>query len=69
MAIYQKRNGRYVAWVEEVPGVNTQGRTLAETKKNLREALRLIIEANRSLARKNFDKDFRREELRVAVPA
>jgi predicted RNase H-like HicB family nuclease len=33
--------------VEEVPGVNTQGATLAEARANLKEALALILQANR----------------------
>jgi len=49
-AVIQKRGRWYVAYVEEVPGVNTQGRTLAEARRNLREALRLILETNRQLA-------------------
>jgi predicted RNase H-like HicB family nuclease len=48
--VFQKRGGWYVAWVEEIPGVNTQGRTLAEAQENLKEALKLVIEANRELA-------------------
>jgi len=48
-AVYEKRRKWYVGYVEEVPGVNTQGRTLAEVKKNLREALFLILETNRLL--------------------
>ncbi|HEX76112.1 MAG TPA: type II toxin-antitoxin system HicB family antitoxin, partial [Dehalococcoidia bacterium] len=39
--------------VEELPGVNTQGRTLKEVRENLQEALRLIIEANKELAAKS----------------
>ena len=46
-AVIEKRGQWYVAYVEEIPGVNTQGRTLAEAGRNLREALRLILEANR----------------------
>ncbi len=46
-ANYKKSGGWYLGWVEEVPGVNTQGKTLAETKSNLREALTLILETNR----------------------
>jgi len=46
-AVIEKRGQWYVAYVEEIPGVNTQGRTLAETGRNLREALRLILETNR----------------------
>jgi predicted RNase H-like HicB family nuclease len=37
--------------VEEVPGVNTQGATLAEARANLKEALALVLETNRELAR------------------
>jgi len=49
-AVIQKRGRWYVAFVEEIPGVNTQGRTLAEARSNLREALRLVLEVNRELA-------------------
>jgi len=48
-AVFQKRDKWYVAYVEEIPGVNTQGRTLKEARANLKEALQLIIEANRRL--------------------
>ncbi len=49
-AVYMKQRSWYVATVEEIPGVNTQGRTLAEAKKNLKEALLLVLEANREIA-------------------
>ncbi len=39
----------YVAYIREIPGVNTQGRTLAEARENLKEALQLILEENRRL--------------------
>ena len=38
-AVYMKHGKWYVAYVEEIPGVNTQGRTQAEAKRNLKEAL------------------------------
>jgi len=38
-----------LAWIEEVPGVNTQGRTLKEVKENLKDALLLVLETNREL--------------------
>ena len=53
-AVILKRGRRYVAYVEEIPGVNTQGRTLAETRRNLKEALRLVLRANRALAAKEL---------------
>jgi len=51
-AVYEKRGKWYVGYIEEIPGVNTQGKTLREVKKNLKEALKLILEANRELTRK-----------------
>ena len=53
-AVYEKRGKWYVGYVEEISGVNTQGRTLPETKRNLKEALKLILEANRELSRKSI---------------
>lgn len=48
-AIYKKQGSWYLGWIEEVPGVNTQGKTLKETKDNLKEALSLILETNKVL--------------------
>ena len=42
--------GGYLAYVEEIPGVNTQGETLNEARENLREALELVLEMRRELA-------------------
>ena len=42
--------GGYVGYVEEIPGVNTQGETLEEARENLREALELVLEVRRELA-------------------
>lgn len=40
----------FIAFVEELPGANTQGATLDEARANLREAVTLVLEANRALA-------------------
>jgi predicted RNase H-like HicB family nuclease len=66
-SIIEKRGKWYVAYVEEIPGVNTQGRTLAEARRNLKEALTLIIEANRSVAAKDRSPDAKREPITVSV--
>jgi predicted RNase H-like HicB family nuclease len=50
-AVYKKTKNWFVAWVEEIPGVNTQGKTLKEARENLREALSLILESNKELSR------------------
>jgi predicted RNase H-like HicB family nuclease len=42
--------GGYIAFVEELPGANTQGDTLDEARINLREAVELVLEANRALS-------------------
>ena len=52
-AVIEKRGEWYIGYVEEIPGVNTQGRTLEEVRENLHEALCLIIEANRELSARN----------------
>lgn len=49
-AVYRKVPEGYAAFVEELPGANTQGATLEEARANLREAVGLVLDANRSLA-------------------
>ena len=59
----------YIAYIEEIPGVNSQGETLEEAKSNLLEALDLIMETRRSLAEdylkksNNSKKKFIREDI------
>ena len=48
-AIFEKSPQGYIGYVEELPGANTQGATLEETKRNLIEAIQLVLEANRQL--------------------
>ncbi|HEX8687299.1 MAG TPA: type II toxin-antitoxin system HicB family antitoxin [Pyrinomonadaceae bacterium] len=49
-AVYLKVPEGYIGFVEELPGANTQGETLEVARKNLREAVELVLEANRALA-------------------
>jgi predicted RNase H-like HicB family nuclease len=49
-AVFQKSRYGYIGYVEELPGANTQGNTIEETKKNLIEAVQLVLAANRQLA-------------------
>lgn len=58
----------YVAFVEELPGANTQGDTLEEARENLREAVELVLEANRELAEESLaGQTFTREPFVVGV--
>ncbi len=50
-AIVQRDGKWWIGWIEEVPGVNSQGRTRAELLDNLRDALEEALEMNRSEAR------------------
>jgi len=43
-AIFKKVPEGYIAFVEELPGANTQGATLQEARTNLQEAIQLVLE-------------------------
>lgn len=51
-AVFEHTGKWWVAYIEELPGVNTQGATLEEARENLQEATRLVLEANRTIARR-----------------
>src|SRR6202011_265397 len=53
-AIFMQVPEGYIAFVEELPGANTQGDTLEEARENLREAVELVLEANRELAEQSL---------------
>lgn len=53
-AVFEKVPEGYIAFVEELPGANTQGATLEEARENLREAIGLVLEANRALAEESI---------------
>jgi predicted RNase H-like HicB family nuclease len=53
-AVYQKVIGGYIAFVEELPGANTQGETLEEARQNLMEAVELTLQSNRQLAEESL---------------
>lgn len=53
-AVFEKVPEGYIAFVEELPGANTQGDTLEEARENLLEAIQLVLEANRALAEESI---------------
>lgn len=53
-AVFRKVPEGYIAFVEELPGANTQGATLDEARSNLEEAVALVLEANRALAEEDL---------------
>lgn len=66
-AVYVKRRKGYVAFVEEIPGVNTQGKTLAEAKVNLKDALIMVLQANKELSHRLHAKPSLEEPISIAV--
>ena len=63
-AVYVKLPDGYSAFVEELPGANTQGDTLDEARRNLVEAVAMVLDANRMLAEESIiDADVIREDL------
>jgi predicted RNase H-like HicB family nuclease len=66
-AIIEKKGRWYIGTVEEIPGVNSQGRTLVELRRNLKEAIQLIVESNRSIALKELSQQAKREAITVRV--
>jgi predicted RNase H-like HicB family nuclease len=66
-AVYLKVPEGYIGFVEELPGANTQGATLEEARENLKEAVELVIKANRELVGETVkEKEVVREKLRIA---
>lgn len=67
-AVYRKVPEGYIAYVEELPGANTQAATLDEARESLAEAVALVLEANRALAEEELDgQDVIREPLRISA--
>ena len=66
-AVFERDGEWWIGYVEELPGANTQGRSLEEARENLKEAVRLVIEANREIARREaVGRQVIREDLILA---
>ncbi|HLE27195.1 MAG TPA: type II toxin-antitoxin system HicB family antitoxin, partial [Anaerolineales bacterium] len=67
-AVFEQDGDWWIAFVEELPGTNTQGATLEEARENLKEAVALILEANRELAeRETAGRNVIKESLTVST--
>ncbi len=66
-ATFERSGNWWIGYVEELPGANTQGRTLEEARENLREAIRLILESQREIIRQEVKdaKQIVRESITV----
>jgi predicted RNase H-like HicB family nuclease len=64
-AVIKQDNGWWIGWVQEIPGVNSQGKTRAELMKNLRSALKEALEFNREDALAAAKTDYEEEAILV----
>jgi predicted RNase H-like HicB family nuclease len=65
-AVFEKVKDGFIGYVEELPGANTQGETLDETKRNLKEAIELVMESYRQLnEEENVGKDVVKEPFGI----
>lgn len=67
-AVFLKVPEGYVGFIEELPGANTQGKTLGEVRQNLQEAAQLVLAANRKLAEQRIaDKRIISEKIEIPL--
>ncbi len=64
-AVIQKTDRWWIGWIEEIPGVNSQGETRDELISNLRSALSEGLEINRQEARASVEGDYVEEQIAV----
>lgn len=62
-AIIQRDGEWWIGWIQEIPGVNSQGTTRAELLENLRSALAEALEMNRADARAAAKGQFEEESI------
>ena len=69
-AIYEEaEEGGFIGYVAELPGANTQGETLEQTRENLGEAIHLILEANREAFETGFSTNAKVTRERLVLRA
>lgn len=67
-AVFEQQGNEYIGYIEEIPGVNTQGATIEEVRENLQEALELILEVRREMAlEEQVGKTIIKEEIKMVA--
>ena len=64
-AVLKKNEGWWIGWVEEIPGVNSQGKTRTELMKNSRSALKEALEFNRADALSAAESNYEEKPISV----
>ena len=66
-AVFQKVRGGYTTWIEEMPNVISEGKTKAEAKANLKDALELMLETNRIMSFKDVTGNVERSTISFPI--
>ena len=64
-AVVQRDGEWWIGWIEEIPGVNSQGRTREDLLDNLRSALQEALAMNRADALAAATGDYEEASVRV----
>jgi predicted RNase H-like HicB family nuclease len=68
-AVYLKSNHGYIGFIEELPGVNSHGRTLDEARETLQKLAAVVFDEERREAEEMIaGKDVVRENFVVPIP-
>ena len=59
--------GGYTATIEEIPGAISEGESIDEARENLTDALRMVLECNREIARRDEPASAIRESFELAA--
>ena len=54
-AVFMRVSEGYAAWIEELPGADTQGATLNEARENLHEAVAMVLDADRTMSEASLE--------------
>ena len=66
--VYKKVAEGYIGFIEELPGANSQAKTLSELKEHLKEAVQLILEANKVMSEEMISgQKFSHEKFNIAT--
>jgi predicted RNase H-like HicB family nuclease len=68
-AVYLKADNGYVGFIEELPGVNSHGRTLDEARQTLQKLAAIVFDEERRESEELIaGKDVVRENFTVPIP-
>lgn len=67
IATIEKHDDWYIGWVDAVPGAFSQGKTVEEVEENLKEAIQLILEAQRDIVSEETSSELLTRKIKVQI--